>query len=229
MKRWLMLVVFIVFGANQVFGQLPKFLTYPMEQDPIPGITSGWWYDTDEEDSHSGVDYDLDEGSKVAAAAGGVIDDIINQNQNYYDPQIGECSGGMPEDWYGTYVIIDHGNDYKTLYAHLQYETPDLYIEKGQRVERGQVIGISGNTGCSSGDHLHFEIRGPNHSVTGLHDTNYNGIKYDPYAIYSGIVGDYTVGNTGSNRLWTTNPPSRAQYLSPTYAHFNGRLIGMRI
>jgi LysM repeat protein len=56
---------------------------------------------------------------------------------------------------YGFRVVIDHGNDYLTLYAHLR----DIYVEKGQVVGKGQIIGASGSNGNVTGPHLHFEIR----------------------------------------------------------------------
>ncbi len=56
---------------------------------------------------------------------------------------------------YGFRVVIDHGNDYLTLYAHLR----DIYVEKGQVVGKGQTIGVSGSNGNITGPHLHFEIR----------------------------------------------------------------------
>jgi LysM repeat protein len=56
---------------------------------------------------------------------------------------------------YGFRVVIDHGIDYLTLYAHLS----DIYVEAGQVVGKGQVIGASGANGNVTGPHLHFEIR----------------------------------------------------------------------
>ncbi len=56
---------------------------------------------------------------------------------------------------YGFRVVIDHGIDYVTLYAHLS----DIYVEVGQVVGKGQVIGASGANGNVTGPHLHFEIR----------------------------------------------------------------------
>lgn len=55
---------------------------------------------------------------------------------------------------YGNYIIIDHGNGYKTLYGHLVR----FVAGEGENVARGQIIGLRGTTGRSTGPHLHFEI-----------------------------------------------------------------------
>jgi murein DD-endopeptidase MepM/ murein hydrolase activator NlpD len=64
---------------------------------------------------------------------------------------------------YGNRVLIDHGNGYQTLYAHLS----KIYVSVGQSVNRGEVIGQMGSTGRSTGIHLHFEI-------------HKNGVAQDP-------------------------------------------------
>ena len=56
---------------------------------------------------------------------------------------------------YGYHVIVDCGDGWSTLYAHMS----EILVTPGQRVSQGTQVGISGNTGFSTGEHLHFEIR----------------------------------------------------------------------
>ena len=78
--------------------------------------------------------------------------------KSYYAPVKASKSGKVIySGWLGGYgytVVIDHGNNMKTLYAH----NSRLYVKKGAYVQRGQVISRSGNTGYSFGPHLHFEV-----------------------------------------------------------------------
>ena len=71
---------------------------------------------------------------------------------------------GRSDYGYGLYVLIDHGNGFQTLYAHLSV----IYVDVGQSVAKGQAIGASGNTGKSTGPHLHFEIK-------------LNGVRRNPF------------------------------------------------
>ncbi|TEB16212.1 Murein DD-endopeptidase MepM [Pelotomaculum sp. FP] len=87
--------------------------------------------------THSGIDIGAGYGTAVLAAADGVVTTAA------YD------AGG-----YGNYVIIDHGNGNKTLYAHMSQMSAGV----GQTVTQGQTIGLVGSTGLSTGPHLHFEV-----------------------------------------------------------------------
>lgn len=88
---------------------------------------------------HTGIDYACPVTTPILASADGKV------------MHAGWLSGG-----WGYCVIIRHDASHSTLYAHLL--TP-LQVTAGQMVEQGQVIGLSGNTGNSTGPHLHFEAR----------------------------------------------------------------------
>ena len=69
---------------------------------------------------------------------------------------------------FGQYIEIDHGFGYKTRYAHLSAR----FVKAGDKVTRGQVIGEVGNTGVSSGPHLHYEVRYRDNTVNPIHFFN---------------------------------------------------------
>lgn len=100
---------------------------------PVYGwITQGY------QPGHSGIDVGAWAGTPVTAADRGVV-----------------IRAGWSDIGYGNFVIIDHKIDYITLYAHLG----DIFVEEGQVVAQGQLLGTVGSTGNSTGPHLHFEIR----------------------------------------------------------------------
>ena len=67
------------------------------------------------------------------------------------------CTGFESSGSYGNYVKIKHSNGYYTLYAHMAYGS--IKVSKGQKVNKGQVLGYMGATGTAYGGHLHFEVR----------------------------------------------------------------------
>ena len=86
---------------------------------------------------HTGIDFTAPTGTPIYATGNGRV-----------VPAPDGASG------YGNHVVIDHGFGYKTLYAHM-YKSK---VKMGQRIKRGQLIGYVGNTGLSSGPHLHYEV-----------------------------------------------------------------------
>lgn len=89
---------------------------------------------------HGAVDYGVSVGTPVKAAADGVVMTTKNLSSSY-----------------GTYVVIQHANGLQTYYAH--GKSGSISVEPGEIVKQGQQIMLSGNTGNSSGPHLHFEVR----------------------------------------------------------------------
>ena len=95
---------------------------------------------------HSGIDIRKNIGAEITTTADGkVLKKGYNKGQ-------------------GNYVVIGHGKDFKTRYFHMKKSL----VEKGDQVKRGQVIGLVGNTGRSTGPHLHYEIHYNQKSVNPL-------------------------------------------------------------
>jgi len=90
---------------------------------------------------YNGIDIAASVGTPIVAAAEGVV--IIAKASGY--------NGG-----YGLYVAIRHSNGTQTIYAHMS----KVNVTVGQYVDQGQVIGAVGNSGRSTGSHIHFEVRG---------------------------------------------------------------------
>lgn len=88
---------------------------------------------------HYAIDIAKRGGANVVSAKGGVVKEVSVGGWNY---------------GYGNYIIVDHGGGMTTLYAHLA----KVYVSPGQHVGKGTSIGYMGNTGRSSGTHLHFEV-----------------------------------------------------------------------
>eukprot|EP00897_Mesotaenium_endlicherianum_P002705 jgi/Mesen1/2462/ME000158S01664 len=98
------------------------------------GWKDGRWY------FHNGIDIAVEEGTPVEASTSGRV------------------TFAGPKGGYGNTVCVDHGNAHWTLYAHCS----DVLVRPGQFVRKGATLALSGNTGFSTGPHLHFEIhQGP--------------------------------------------------------------------
>lgn len=114
----------------------------PVSNNDLRRTASGWGWRIDPiykiRKFHEGLDFSAPIGTEIYATGDGTV---INVTAS----PIG----------YGKYVEIDHGFGYSTLYAHMN----DFNVKPGQKVKRGDVIGFVGNTGKSSGPHLHYEVR----------------------------------------------------------------------
>jgi murein DD-endopeptidase MepM/ murein hydrolase activator NlpD len=94
-------------------------------------------YDFSPETNHSGIDI----GGKTGDAIWNIDDGVV-------------VYAGWSYSGYGNLVVIDHGNDWQSLYAHLD----SVYVSCGQSVYQGATIATMGTSGNSSGPHLHFEM-----------------------------------------------------------------------
>lgn len=106
---------------------------------PVPGIiTSNYGWREQYQREHKGVDLRLNIGDTVRAAMSGTVSKVA-----------------FDKDGYGHYVKLLHADGMETLYGHLQCAT----VEVGQEILSGEAVGLGGNTGNSTGPHLHFEVR----------------------------------------------------------------------
>ena len=140
-------------------------------QPPLQGdfpITAGMVYPSG--GNHGAIDYGCSEGTPVYAAASGTV--VVSTAKR-------DSSGNYIS--YGEYIKINHGEGFITIYAHLSKRI----INSGDTVSAGQLIGYSGNTGNSTGPHLHFELQ-------------INGTQVDPRNYY-GSNAEYGTDATSSN------------------------------
>ncbi|MFI3241305.1 MAG: M23 family metallopeptidase [Alphaproteobacteria bacterium] len=123
---------------------------------PLEGRISGKYggqrvYNGTPKNPHLGVDIARPEGTPIIASGSGVV------------------ALASPEMFYnGHLIMINHGDELRTLYAHLS----KLNVKEGDVVKKGDVIGFVGTTGRSTGPHLHFGV-------------NFNGIKFNPKNLYT--------------------------------------------
>lgn len=127
---------------------------------------------------HDGVDFATKTGNPIYATGDGVIESVTFQFFGY-----------------GNYVIIDHGFGYKTRYAHMS----TISVVEGMEVKRGDCIGAVGNTGKSTGPHLHYEVV-------------YRGSKVNPYNFYDLSIHGSEYEEMVSNREEESDASLRPQF-----------------
>lgn len=108
---------------------------------------------TNKEETHTGIDIAVPEGTEVKAIYDGVVEEVKD------------------DETLGIVAVVNHNNGFKTVYGHLS----ELKVSKGDKLIKGSVIALTGNTGISTGPHLHFEVL-------------FNEESVDPASLLSTIV-----------------------------------------
>ena len=158
-------------------------VAYEPSQDfgdnPTAGLPANHWiimqFGNYQPDGHTGIDYPCPVGTPVRAAAAGVV------------LHVGRLSGTYASNpWWisppfaGFVYVVDHGH-FIGIYGHCM--DGGAQVVKGQRVKEGQVLGLSGNTGASTGPHLHFEVLPDKYVLNSLHYGRVN-----PHSLFVGSL-----------------------------------------
>ena len=126
-------------NKSDMLAHIPAI--FPLKETEIKYISSYFGYRPDPiykiSKFHSGIDFSASLNTEAYATGDGVVCDVEKGHWGY-----------------GNMVTIDHGFGYKTRYAHLQ----KALVRKGQKLKRGQRIGLVGSTGKATGVHLHYEV-----------------------------------------------------------------------
>ncbi len=113
----------------------------PVRNNDLKRMASGYGWRIDPlyktRKLHTGMDFTADTGTEVYATGDGVVELVERRNWGY-----------------GQSIVINHGYGYKTRYAHLS----KFKVKQGQKIKRGDLIGLVGSTGKSTGPHLHYEV-----------------------------------------------------------------------
>ncbi|MFM2196508.1 MAG: hypothetical protein RL092_2108 [Bacteroidota bacterium] len=136
----------------------------PVNNKDLKRMASGFGYRTDPiyktTKFHAGMDFAASVGTEIYATGDGVV---VRADA--------DASG------YGNHVRINHGYGYLTLYGHMS----KISVRPGQKVKRGDVIGLVGNTGKSVGPHLHYEVHKNNEAINPV-NFYYNDLTPEEYA-----------------------------------------------
>lgn len=132
-------VIKLAENKEKMLTSIPAIM--PISVKDLKGTPSGFGYRTHPiykiVKMHTGMDFNAAIGTPIYATGDGVVEQADS-----------EASG------YGNHVVINHGFGYATLYGHMN----KIHVVAGQEVKRGEIIGEVGNTGISSGPHVHYEV-----------------------------------------------------------------------
>ena len=132
-------VMKMAMNKEELVAGMPAIM--PISNKSLKSTASGWGYRIHPiykiKQFHYGMDFTANIGTPIYATGDGIVKDV-------------QTIGGG----FGRFVIIDHGFGYETLYGHMS----DFKVKKGDKVKRGSVIGLVGNSGTSTGPHVHYEV-----------------------------------------------------------------------
>ncbi len=132
-------IVNLAKSKNKMLASIPAI--QPVENKGLHALVSGFGFRIHPiykvKKMHTGVDFHARPGTHVYSTGDGVV-----------------ITADSEEGGYGNQIEVDHGFGYVTKYAHLS----QFKVRRGQRVKRGELIGLSGNTGTSAAPHLHYEV-----------------------------------------------------------------------
>jgi|TARA_R110000737_G_scaffold282322_2_gene288973 murein DD-endopeptidase MepM/ murein hydrolase activator NlpD len=135
---------------EKVLASIPAI--QPVRNDDLKRMASGYGWRIDPiyktSRMHTGMDFTAKVGTEVFATGDGVIEALERNGWGY-----------------GQSIVINHGYGYKTRYAHLSA----FKVKAGQKVKRGDLIGLIGSTGKSTGPHLHYEVEKNGEKVNPIH------------------------------------------------------------
>lgn len=139
-------IVTLAHNKEKMLHAIPAIM--PISNKDLKRTASGWGYRIHPIEKirkfHFGMDFTSPTGTEVYSTGDGRVVRVIKSKRGY-----------------GNHVVIDHGFSYSTLYGHLS----GFNVKVGQKIKRGSIIGYVGNTGDSTGPHLHYEVHYKNRPV----------------------------------------------------------------
>lgn len=137
-------------NKEKVLASIPAI--QPVRNDDLKRMASGYGWRIDPiyktSRMHTGMDFTAKTGTEVFVTGDGVVEALERNGWGY-----GQC------------IVVNHGYGYKTRYAHLSA----FKVKTGQKVKRGDLIGLIGSTGKSTGPHLHYEVEKNGEKVNPIH------------------------------------------------------------
>jgi murein DD-endopeptidase MepM/ murein hydrolase activator NlpD len=155
-------IVELVKDKEELYAHIPAI--QPIANKDLKRVASGYGYRIDPiyktSKFHKGMDFSAPTRTEVYATGAGKVSKVERNKSGY-----------------GNHVVIDHGYNYKTLYAHLD----KVNVDPGQKLKRGDIIGYVGSTGKSTAPHLHYEVIRNSESVNPInyYFNDLNSEQYD--------------------------------------------------